>query len=99
MTKQMKNRSQLLLSNTQIMQALIPPLVQYSPKAILINVSNPVDALTYQIGQIASQYSCHINWQRVIGTGTFWGDKYLKPPVKIGFTFRANASKSKEKSS
>ncbi len=70
MTKQMKNRSELLLSNTQIMQALIPPLVQYSPKAILINVSNPVDALTYQIRQIASQYSCHINWQRVIGTGT-----------------------------
>jgi L-lactate dehydrogenase len=52
------------------MRALVPPLVRYSPKAILINISNPVDALTYQIWQIASQYSNHINWQRVIGTGT-----------------------------
>ena len=70
MTKQIKSRAELLLSNTQIMQLLIPFLVQYSPKAIFINVSNPVDALTYQIWQIASQYSDYINWQKVIGTGT-----------------------------
>ena len=70
MTKQMKSRSALLLSNTQIMLNLIPTLVQHSPQAIFINVSNPVDALTYQIGQIASQYSDFINWQQVIGTGT-----------------------------
>ena len=70
MPKQMKDRSELVLTNTRIMHALIPPLVQHSPKAIFINVSNPVDALTYQILQIASQYSDHINWQRVIGTGT-----------------------------
>ncbi|NET34473.1 MAG: lactate dehydrogenase [Cyanothece sp. SIO1E1] len=70
MSKQMQSRSDLVLSNTQIMHTLIPPLVQHSPKAILINVSNPVDALTYQILQIASQYSDHISWQRVIGTGT-----------------------------
>ncbi len=68
--KQMQNRSELMANNSQIMEQLIPPLVQYSPKAILINVSNPVDALTYQILQIARQYSEHINWQRVIGTGT-----------------------------
>lgn len=70
MTKQMKSRGELLFSNTQIMQSLIPALVQLSPKAILINVSNPVDALTYQIWQIARQHSKHIDWQRVIGTGT-----------------------------
>ena len=70
MTKQMTSRDELLLSNTQIMQSLIPPLVRHSPNAILINVSNPVDALTYQIWQIASQDSEQINWQRVIGTGT-----------------------------
>ncbi|MEO1803116.1 MAG: lactate dehydrogenase, partial [Cyanobacteria bacterium J06629_2] len=29
-----------------------------------------VDALTYQIWQIAKRYSEHISWQRVIGTGT-----------------------------
>ena len=70
MTKQMTSRDELLLSNTQIMQELIPPLVRHSPKAIFVNVSNPVDALTYQIWQIASQHSKQINWQRVIGTGT-----------------------------
>ena len=70
MTKQMKSRSELLLSNTQIMQTLIPALVRHSPKAIFINVSNPVDALTYQIWQIANRHSKQINWQRVIGTGT-----------------------------
>ena len=70
MTKQMTGRSELLLGNTQIMQELIPLLVRHSPKAIFINVSNPVDALTYQIWQIASQHSKQINWQRVIGTGT-----------------------------
>ncbi|MEO0948361.1 MAG: lactate dehydrogenase [Cyanobacteria bacterium J06641_5] len=68
--KQMKDRSELVESNTQILRTLIPPLVQLSPKAIFINVSNPVDALTYQMLQIASQYSETVNWQRIIGTGT-----------------------------
>lgn len=70
MTKNMKSRSELLLSNNQMMLSLIPTLVKYSPKAIFVNVTNPVDALTYQIWQIASQYSDYINWQQVIGTGT-----------------------------
>ena len=70
MPKQMKERSILSVSNTQILHALIPPLVQRSPEAIFVNVSNPVDALTYQILQIASQYSDTVNWPRVIGTGT-----------------------------
>lgn len=70
MTKQMKSRDELLLSNTQIMQNLIPTLVRHSPQAIFLNVSNPVDALTYQIWQIARQHSDSISWQQVIGTGT-----------------------------
>lgn len=70
MPKQMKNRSDLLFSNSRIMLSLIPSLVQYSPSAILVNVSNPVDALTYQILQIARQYSDQFNQQRIIGTGT-----------------------------
>lgn len=70
MNKNMKSRGELVLSNTRIMMSLIPTLTQHSPQAIFINVSNPVDALTYQIWQIASQYSDEINWQRVIGTGT-----------------------------
>ncbi|NEZ61328.1 lactate dehydrogenase [Leptolyngbyaceae cyanobacterium CCMR0082] len=70
MPKNMINRNELYLQNTQIMQTLIPPLARFSPNAIFVNVSNPVDALTYQILQIARQQSEEINWQRVIGTGT-----------------------------
>ena len=70
MPKGMGDRNELFLQNTQIMQQLIPPLVQFSPHAIFVNVSNPVDALTYKILQIARQQSEHISWQRVIGTGT-----------------------------
>lgn len=70
MPKGRKDRNLLFLKNTQIMQQLIPTLVEHSPKAIFINVSNPVDALTYQILQIAHHYSDHITWHRVIGTGT-----------------------------
>lgn len=70
MSKDMQDRSELIHSNTQLMGTLIPPLVRYSPEAILINVSNPVDALTYQILQIARQHSDRIDWRRAIGTGT-----------------------------
>lgn len=68
MPKQMQSRNELLRNNAQIMHSLIPPLVEYSPNAILINVSNPVDALTYEILQVAQQYS--LSWRQVIGTGT-----------------------------
>jgi len=70
MPKTMQSRSELAASNTRIMQELIPPLVRRSPDAVLVNVSNPVDALTYQILQIASQHSDRLDWRRAIGTGT-----------------------------
>ncbi|MGR3278835.1 malate dehydrogenase [Acaryochloris marina NIES-2412] len=70
MPKQMQARSTLLVKNTQIMHTLIPPLLQHSPNAIFINISNPVDALTYEILQIIQQQTDHNPWQRVIGTGT-----------------------------
>ena len=70
MPKEMSSRDDLLSGNTKIMQELIPSLIEYSPKAIFINVSNPVDALTYQILQIADRHSKQTLWQRVIGTGT-----------------------------
>ena len=70
MPKQMKDRGALLVKNSQIMRTLIPTLVHYSPRALFLNVSNPVDALTYEILQIARQHTDLINWQQVIGTGT-----------------------------
>ena len=70
MPKEMSSRDELLLGNTKIMQELIPSLIEYSPKAIFINLSNPVDALTYQILQIVDRHSKQTSWQQVIGTGT-----------------------------
>lgn len=70
MSKQMHDRGELLLKNAQIMHTLIPSLIHYSPNAIFINISNPVDALTYKILQIIRQHTSQNPWQRVIGTGT-----------------------------
>ena len=70
LSEKIKSRSELLLINKEIMQTLIPSLVESSPQAIFINVSNPVDALTYEIWQIAHQCCNQIKWQQVIGTGT-----------------------------
>lgn len=70
MSQQMQDRSELLLKNTQIMHTLIPSLIHHSPNAIFINISNPVDALTYEILQIIRQHTNQNHWRRVIGTGT-----------------------------
>ena len=60
-----RKRSELAADNLQIVQQWLPPLVEASPDAILIMVSNPVDALTYAALKI-SNFPQH----RVLGTGT-----------------------------
>ena len=60
-----RKRSELAADNLHVLQEWIPPLVEASPDAILIIVSNPVDALTYAALKI-SGFPPH----RVIGTGT-----------------------------
>ena len=42
-----ESRLELVQRNTEIYKKMIPKLAEYSPKAILLVVSNPVDILTY----------------------------------------------------
>ena len=47
------------------MRDLVPRLAALSPDAIIVNVTNPVDAMTWYILRLSG-----FPWQRVIGTGT-----------------------------
>ncbi|EAQ81076.1 lactate/malate dehydrogenase family protein [Blastopirellula marina] len=60
-----RKRTELAAENYQILEQWIPPLAAASPGAILIMVSNPVDALTYAAIQLSG-----FPPERVIGTGT-----------------------------
>jgi L-lactate dehydrogenase len=51
--------------NTALMRRVIPRLAELSPRAIFINVTNPVDVITYHIHKLSG-----FDWRRVIGTGT-----------------------------
>lgn len=59
------NRMDLAASNTDLMRGLISRLAGLSPGAVIINVTNPVDVLTYHIYKISG-----FDWWRVLGTGT-----------------------------
>ena len=61
----MKDRMQLARGNTTLAQELIPSLIHMSPEAIFINVSNPLDVLTYEIIRLTG-----LGYRKVFGTGT-----------------------------
>ncbi|XP_011018296.1 PREDICTED: L-lactate dehydrogenase B-like [Populus euphratica] len=60
-----ESRLNLLQRNVTMFQGIIPPLARYSPDAILMIVSNPVDVLTYVAWKLSGFPS-----NRVIGSGT-----------------------------
>ncbi|RCS48244.1 lactate dehydrogenase [Bremerella cremea] len=60
-----RKRSELAADNRAILEQWIPPLAKASPDAILLMVSNPVDALTYAALKLSG-----FPPERVIGTGT-----------------------------
>uniref|UniRef100_A0A7C9CXI9 L-lactate dehydrogenase n=1 Tax=Opuntia streptacantha TaxID=393608 RepID=A0A7C9CXI9_OPUST len=60
-----ESRLNLLQRNVNLFRRIIPPLVKYSPDAILLIVSNPVDILTYVAWKLSGFPS-----NRVIGSGT-----------------------------
>lgn len=60
-----ESRLNLLQRNVSLFQAIIPPLVRYSPDSVLLIVSNPVDVLTYVAWKLSGFPS-----NRVIGSGT-----------------------------
>jgi len=58
-------RMALAASNAALMRRVIPQLAELSPNAIFINVTNPVDVITYAIYKLSG-----FDWRRIIGTGT-----------------------------
>ena len=60
-----ESRLSLVQRNTEIFKSLIPPLVQHSPDAIFLVVSNPVDVLTYVTWKLSG-----LPANRIIGSGT-----------------------------
>ncbi|OAD55417.1 L-lactate dehydrogenase [Eufriesea mexicana] len=60
-----ETRLDLVQRNTDIFKGIIPELVKYSPDAILLVVSNPVDILTYVAWKLSG-----LPKNRVIGSGT-----------------------------
>ncbi|XP_075990870.1 L-lactate dehydrogenase-like isoform X2 [Anticarsia gemmatalis] len=60
-----ESRLDLVQRNTDVLKNIIPQLVKYSPDAIFIIASNPVDILTYVTWKISG-----LPKHRVIGSGT-----------------------------
>jgi L-lactate dehydrogenase len=60
-----ESRLALVQRNVAILKSIIPQLVKYSPAAILLIISNPVDALTYVAWKLSGFPS-----NRVFGSGT-----------------------------
>ncbi len=60
-----QTRLDLVKQNTDIFKKMIPELIKYSPDAIFLVVSNPVDILTYVTYKISG-----LPANRVIGSGT-----------------------------
>ena len=60
-----ESRLDLVQRNTEIYKFMIPKLASYSPEAILLVVSNPVDIMTYVTWKLSG-----FPVNRVIGSGT-----------------------------
>lgn len=76
--RDMADRAALGPSNVKLMQELLPPLAKLSPNAILVMVSNPVDALTYYAIEFTGFPA-----QRVIGSGTLIDSARLRHELSL----------------
>lgn len=76
--RHMADRAALGPGNVQLMRELLPPLVKNSPRAIVVMVSNPVDALTYYAIEITGFPA-----QRVIGAGTLIDSARLRQELSL----------------
>lgn len=68
-----QTRMDLAATNARILQSIIPKIVEYAPKTILLIATNPVDVLTY-VSYKASGFPLN----RVIGSGTLLDSARLK---------------------
>jgi len=81
----MGDRAALGPGNVQLMRELIPPLAQLSPRAVLVMVSNPVDALTY----FALEFS-GFPPERVLGSGTLIDSARLRHELSLEVGIHSN---------
>jgi L-lactate dehydrogenase len=63
-----ETRLQLLQRNASVFRQIVPSVVQASPKAVLLIVTNPVDIMTHVATQVAAEYG--VPASRVLGSGT-----------------------------
>lgn len=81
----MADRAALGPGNVQLLREMLPPLVQRSPRAILVMVSNPVDTLTYYAIEISSFPA-----ERVIGAGTLIDSARLRHELSLEVGIHSN---------
>lgn len=65
LAKDAKSRNEVAVRNRRIIEQWLPPLVRIAPDAIVLMVSNPVDAMTYIAWKCTGLPS-----SQVLGTGT-----------------------------
>ncbi|AEH51568.1 L-lactate dehydrogenase [Pseudothermotoga thermarum] len=76
--KEGETRLQLLDRNVGIIQKIADEIKQYSPQSIVINVTNPVDVLTYVLWKRLETDSA-----KVLGTGTILDTARLRSLIGI----------------
>lgn len=68
-----ESRLDIINKNLKIFKSIVPEVVKYSPNAILLVVSNPVDILTYITYKLSG-----LPKERVVGSGTVLDTSRLK---------------------
>ena len=81
-----ETRLDLINKNVEIFKMMIPQIARYSPNAILLVVSNPVDILTYVTYKLSGFPA-----KRVIGSGTVLDSSRLKYEISKEFDIDARA--------
>ncbi len=71
-----QSRIDLCQGNVEVIRTIVPPIVEASPNAMFIIVSNPVDILTYAALKLSGLPSSHI-----IGSGTMLDSARLRSAV------------------
>lgn len=63
-----ETRLQLLERNASVFRDVIPSILEYAPKTVLVVATNPVDIMTHITASIASEHG--VASSRVVGSGT-----------------------------
>lgn len=63
-----ESRLELLGRNADVLRAIIPPVLEHAPQAVLVVATNPVDVLTHFAARFASEQGAPEG--RVLGSGT-----------------------------